>query len=172
MQTTSVKLNETIIEPRFSEIDALGIVHHSRYIPWVEEANFNFVRNVLKISRKELLKMEMYNPIKKILIDYKNHVGWNDKVLVECHMVYSQFSFFIMKNILRSMNEEKKVFAEVEVKVLITDRNLKLKIMAPDFFMNKIENAAENYPEYFSILKEATQNTSNKYVGNTESTIL
>lgn len=160
MQGTTVKRNETIIEPRFSEIDALGIVHHSRYIPWVEEANFNFVRNVLEISRKDLINMEMYNPIKKIEIDYKNHVGWDDKVLVECHMEYSQFAFFTMKNTLRSLVNAKKVFAEVQVKVLITDKNLRLKLMAPDFFTDKIAVAAQNYPEYFTKVESTSKSIS------------
>lgn len=161
MEVSTIRPNETIIEPRFSEIDALGIVHHSRYIPWVEEANFNFVKNVIQLSRKDLINMEMSNPIKKIEIDYKNHISWDDKVLVKCHMEYSQFAFFNMKNTLISLGDEEKKFAEVKVKVLITDKKLKLKLMAPDFFANKVEIAASTFPEYFTKIEKTAQNYRN-----------
>ena len=37
------ELNEIVVKPRFSEIDSLCIVHHSRFILWAEEAKFSFV---------------------------------------------------------------------------------------------------------------------------------
>jgi len=150
IENVHIEPNQTIIKPRFSEIDALSIVHHSRYIPWVEEANFNFVENILKISRRELFEMNMYNPIKKVECTYKNHITWEDKVLIKTHMYYSNFAYFIMQNKLCCYTNPKKIFAQTKVQILITDKKLKLNLLAPDFFINRIKKAQIKYPQYFT----------------------
>jgi acyl-CoA thioesterase FadM len=153
METTILKLNETLIKPRFKEIDALAIVHHSCYIPWVEEANFNFVENILGISRRSLFELDMYNPIHSVNCKYKNHITWEDKVIVSSHMHYSKFAYFEMENVLRCSKNEKKVFARARVKLLITNKQLELKLLAPDFFIKSIKTAEERYPNFFTPLE-------------------
>ena len=38
------RINETTLRVRYAETDAMGIVHHSRYIPWFEVGRVNFLR--------------------------------------------------------------------------------------------------------------------------------
>ncbi|NCW48253.1 MAG: hypothetical protein EBV88_02085, partial [Actinobacteria bacterium] len=35
-----------IVRVRFSETDAMGIVHHSRYLPYMEEARVEYLRHI------------------------------------------------------------------------------------------------------------------------------
>lgn len=153
METKTLALNETLVKPRFSEVDALAIVHHSRYIPWVEEANFNFVENILGISRRALFELDMYNPINSIECKYKNHVNWEDQVVVSSHMHYSKFAYFEMENVLRCFKDRRKIFANTRVRLLITNKQLELKLMAPDFFMKSIKTAEEKHPNFFTPLE-------------------
>jgi len=34
------------VRARFAETDAMGIVHHSRYLPWLEEARVAYLRSI------------------------------------------------------------------------------------------------------------------------------
>jgi len=145
----TTELNEIMIKPRFSEIDSLSIVHHSRYILWAEEANFNFVERVLNVSRKELFDMDIYNPIQKLEFKYKNHVVWEDEVLVKTRMEYSQFAFFTMHNLLCCRRNPKKIFAESKVRLVYTNKQLDLRLLVPETFFLKITEAALKYPQYF-----------------------
>ncbi len=40
------RINETTLRVRYAETDAMGIVHHSRYIPWFEVGRVNFLREI------------------------------------------------------------------------------------------------------------------------------
>ena len=40
------RISETTLRVRYAETDAMGIVHHSRYIPWFEVGRVNFLREV------------------------------------------------------------------------------------------------------------------------------
>jgi len=148
--TIDTELNEIVIKPRFSEIDSLLIVHHSRFILWAEEANFNFVERVLEISRKELFELGIYNPIQKLEFKYKNHVVWDDEVLVRTRMEYSQFAFFTMYNTICCRRNPRKIFAESKVRLLYTNKELDLRLLAPETFLRKIKEAETKYPQFFT----------------------
>ncbi len=40
------RISETTLRVRYAETDAMGIVHHSRYIPWFEVGRVNFLREI------------------------------------------------------------------------------------------------------------------------------
>ena len=40
------RVSETTLRVRYAETDAMGIVHHSRYIPWFEVGRVNFLREI------------------------------------------------------------------------------------------------------------------------------
>jgi len=147
--TIDTALNEIVIKPRFSEIDSLSIVHHSRFILWAEEANFNFVEKVLEISRKELFELGIYNPIQKLEFKYKNHVVWEDEVVVRTRMEYSQFAFFIMHNHICCRKNPKKTFAESKTRLLYTTKELDLRLLVPEQFFLKIKEAEAKHPQFF-----------------------
>ncbi|MCJ7934771.1 MAG: hypothetical protein MUW56_14370 [Chryseobacterium sp.] len=145
----TLELNEILIKPRFCEIDSLLIVHHSRFIPWVEEANFNFVEQVLNISRKQLFEIDLYNPIHKLEFMYKNNVKWDDELIVSTVMEYNQFALFTMHNTISCRKNPSKIFATAKISLLIANKELKLKLLMPDFYLSKIKQAEKVYPQYF-----------------------
>ena len=145
----TTELNETVVKPRFCEIDSLLIVHHSRFIPWMEESNFSFVERVLNIPRKHLFEMEIYNPVQSLECTYKNHITWDDEVLIKTTMEYSQFASFTMHNVLCCKKNPAKIFARAKVRLLITNKELKMKLLAPEFLITRIREAEAKYPAYF-----------------------
>jgi YbgC/YbaW family acyl-CoA thioester hydrolase len=147
-----IGINEIIIKPRFCDIDSLLIVHHSRFVVWVEEANFTFFEKVVDMAKKDFLDLDMYNPIKKISIAYKNSIRWEDEVVVSSRMEYSRFAQFKMYNTLYCKNNPNKIFARAEVELLITNKELGLTLMAPDFFLKRINAAEKKHPLYFKYL--------------------
>lgn len=146
----NLELNQTLIKPRFCEIDSLKITHHSKYIPWLEEASFNFVERVIGISRQELMDMDIYNPISSLNCEYKKGVRWSDQVLISIHMYYSKIAYFTMKSTLTSYIDPNVCFALANVKHIYTDKNLNLKLSTPSSFYDRIGIAAKKYPNYFT----------------------
>ena len=53
--------SETRLVVRYAETDMMGIVHHSRYYPWFEQARTDFVKKI-GYSYSELEKMGFLLP--------------------------------------------------------------------------------------------------------------
>lgn len=144
------KINQIIIEPRFCEIDSLKIVHHSRYVAWYEESYFNFLQNVIGLSKKYLLNLGIYNPIASLNCNYKQSVRWNDIVLITTRMNYSSLAYFVMEHKLTTLANPQKVIATANIKHIFTDSNLKLMISTPEKYLSLIEHSVNKHPQCFT----------------------
>lgn len=66
---------------RFAETDAMGIVHHSRYLPYLEEARVEYLR-ALGHPYTELRKDGVDYAVLEAFVQYRQPLRFDDEVVV------------------------------------------------------------------------------------------
>ena len=77
--------SETRLVVRYAETDMMGIVHHSRYYPWFEQARTDFVKKI-GYSYSELEKMGFLLPLTETQCRYLYGLKYEDEVLIKCRL--------------------------------------------------------------------------------------
>ena len=95
MEDTRVEVYETPaklkIKPyehhvKYYETDQMGIVHHSNYIRFMEEARMDLMEQ-MGLSYKQMEAMEIISPVLSISCDYHSMVHFDDVVVIETKLV-------------------------------------------------------------------------------------
>lgn len=127
----------------YYETDRMGIVHHSNYIRYLEEARCYWLEKV-EMPFSLLEENGITIPVLGVNCTYKYHVTFDDTILINVFVKeYSGVRMTIGYDV-----KDKKTGKTVllgETKHCFTDKNLKpinLKKYAPDF-SNKIEDLLE-----------------------------
>ncbi len=79
MQYTS----ESRLTVRYAETDMMGIVHHSRYYPWFEQARTDFIKKS-GYTYSGLEKMGILLPLTETQCRYLYGLKYEDEVVVTC----------------------------------------------------------------------------------------
>lgn len=66
-------------EAKYYETDQMGIIHHSNYIRWMEEARIDFL-NQIGISYRKLEEMGIISPVLDVKCKYERMVKFGDIV--------------------------------------------------------------------------------------------
>ncbi len=76
----------TNLTVRYAETDMMGIVHHSRYYPWFEQARTEFIKQTgMKYS--DLEKMGILLPVTETGARYLKGLTYEDEAAIETRMV-------------------------------------------------------------------------------------
>lgn len=67
---------------KYYETDQMGIVHHSNYIRWMEEARMDFMEQ-MGCSYKAMEAAEIISPVLSVHCEYKSMVHFSDTVVIE-----------------------------------------------------------------------------------------
>ena len=84
---------------RFAETDAMGIVHHSRYLPYLEEARVEFLRHIgrpydqIRADGVDFAVLEAH-------VTYRRPLHFDDKVTVHVAMGTVHRAWFTMQYLL------------------------------------------------------------------------
>lgn len=70
---------------KYYETDQMGIIHHSNYVKWMEEARMNLMEQI-GLSYKQMEEMEIVSPVISISVDYSSMVHFDDTVVIETHV--------------------------------------------------------------------------------------
>lgn len=118
----------------YYETDKMGVVHHSNYIRYLEEArSYWLMQEGMPFEKFEEKGITI--PILAVNIEYKKHVTFADSILIEVFV--KEYNGVRMK-VEYKVTEEKtgKTVIKAETKHCFTDTNLKpinLKKQAPEF---------------------------------------
>ncbi len=131
-----VKIVQFIFERKvnYYETDKMGVVHHSNYIRYMEEARCAWLV-YLKMPFEEFEKKQITIPVLGVTCNYKYHATYGDTIII--NMFVKEYSGVRM-TIGYEMKDKKsgKTFLTGETKHCFTDINLKpinLKKYAPEF---------------------------------------
>ena len=73
----------------YYETDRMGIVHHSNYIRWFEEARDDFMRQ-LGVPYSKLEERGIIIPVLTVSATYRKHLTYEDDVKIQLH--YKKFT--------------------------------------------------------------------------------
>ena len=74
-------ISETKLRVRYAETDAMGIVHHSRYIPWFELGRSDWLREA-GLPYSEFEKMGYYLTVTEVCARYYHSAVYDEIVTV------------------------------------------------------------------------------------------
>ncbi len=77
--------SETRLTVRYAETDMMGIVHHSRYYPWFEQARTDFIKRS-GLTYSEMERMGIMLPLTETQCRYLYGLKYEDEVLVTCRI--------------------------------------------------------------------------------------
>ena len=72
---------------KYYETDQMGIVHHSNYIRWMEEARMDLMEQ-MGYSYKSMEDAEIISTVISVACEYKSMVHFSDTVLIETKISY------------------------------------------------------------------------------------
>jgi len=79
------RISETSLRVRYAETDAMGIVHHSRYIPWFEVGRIHYLREI-GIPYKQIEEMGYLFVITELGARYHMPARFDDVVTIRTWM--------------------------------------------------------------------------------------
>lgn len=107
----------------YYETDKMGIVHHSNYIRFLEEARSRWMEE-LGIPMEKLEKEGYTIPTLEVDCKYKYHVTSGDTIIIEPYITeYNGVRMTVKYNVIDE--KTKNVVVDAYTKHCFTDRNLK-----------------------------------------------
>lgn len=67
---------------KYYETDQMGIIHHSNYIKWMEEARMDLMEQI-GLSYKQMEEMEIISPVLSVEVEYRSMVHFDDVVVIQ-----------------------------------------------------------------------------------------
>lgn len=78
-------ISETYLTVRYAETDMMGIVHHSRYYPWFEQARTDFIKKI-GMTYSEMERQGVQLPLTETGAKYYYGLKYEDEVVVKCRL--------------------------------------------------------------------------------------
>ena len=127
----------------YYETDKMGIIHHSNYIRWFEEARLDFLEQAgFPYGRMEEIGLQI--PVLSVSCQYKTAVRFNDTVCIKMRIEeFNGFKFTITYTVTNEQTGE--LHATGETSHFFVDGNLR-----PVRTKNK-------YPDIYNVFFEALQ---------------
>lgn len=133
-------IHETKIIPRYAETDQMGIIHHSVYAIWYEQARTEYFEeigiNYAKIEKEDGL----ITPIVELNCKYKKPAFYNEEVIVKTKLIevspvkFSlEYSIYNLKNEIINIGITTLVWADSENMKIVN-----LKKVKPDLYKKMV----------------------------------
>lgn len=109
-------MNDIIYERKINyyETDRMGVVHHSNYIRYLEEARCLFLEKV-GMPFSDFENQEITIPVLGVNCSYKHHVTFDDTLLIKVHIKeYSGVRLTISYDVTDKKNGNTVIIAETK----------------------------------------------------------
>ena len=127
----------------YHETDQMGVIHHSNYFRWLEEARVYFL-DELGLSYKKMEEIGIISPVVSISADYRKPVKFDDVVLIYIKITkYSGIKLELEYEIRDKQTDEIRVIASSKHCFIKDNSIVSLKKEYPDFdkkFLNYVDN--------------------------------
>lgn len=77
-----INLNKTKHRVRYADTDHFGVVYYARYLNWLEAGRTEILRDN-GISYADYEKKDMFAPVVKLEIEYKNPIRYDEIAVIE-----------------------------------------------------------------------------------------
>lgn len=133
----------TKIVPRYAETDQMGIIHHSVYAIWYEQARTEFF-NEIGFRYDEVEKNGVMTPLIELSCEYKRPAYYNQEVEVRTKIIKLTPVKFILEYDI--YNQENQLINIGKTTLAWAD--------AKTF---KIINLQKKYPEVYQLIEKAVE---------------
>lgn len=127
----------------YHETDQMGVIHHSNYFRWLEEARVYFL-DQLGLSYKHMEEIGIISPVVSIAAEYKKPVKFDEVVLIFIKIAkYTGVKLELEYEIRNKETNELMVSANSKHCFVKNESVISLKREYPDFndiFLNYLEN--------------------------------
>jgi len=123
----SPKESDIIYERRahYHETDQMGIVHHSNFIKWFEEARIHLMKEI-GTSYKIMEEEGVISPVVNVFCEYKTMVRFDDEVFIHIKIIdYNSIAFKVKyrltnedESISYAIGESKHCFLSKEMRII------------------------------------------------------
>lgn len=124
----------------YHETDKMGVVHHSNYIKWMEDARVAFL-NKLGCPFKSLEANGFFSPVVDVQCSYKSSVMFDDIICIDVDVVKVSSARFILKYSFLNSSQNNILCAEGQSTHCFTDK------------LGKVLNISKSIPVLFEHLK-------------------
>lgn len=116
-----------VLHARFSDTDLYGVVHHSNYLKWAEEARISLMEEILAISLFDLEQEQIRFPVINIEGKYIKPVKAREEITISLLLYYNQTSK--LKFVYRILNSKQEVvFKGMTEHVALAGQQMLLKL--------------------------------------------
>ena len=127
----------------YHETDQMGVIHHSNYFRWLEEARVYFL-DELGLSYKHMEEIGIISPVVSIAAEYKKPVKFDEIVVIYIRITkYTGIKLELEYEIRDKETNELMVSANSKHCFVKNESVISLKREYPDFndiFLNYLEN--------------------------------
>ena len=127
----------------YHETDQMGVIHHSNYFRWLEEARVYFLDH-LGLSYKHMEEIGIISPVVSIAAEYKKPVKFDEVVLIYIKIAkYTGVKLELEYEIRDKETNELMVSANSKHCFVKNESVISLRREYPDFndiFLNYLEN--------------------------------
>lgn len=136
------------VRARFSDTDLYGVVHHSNYFRWIEEARIELLEEIVGLSVDWLEAENIRFPVINVEGKYRRPVYAREVVYVNTYLYYSRLAKLTFK--YEVVDADNKVyFTALTDHAVIRDNKMLLKV--PDEFDAHIRKKISEYGEGYYI---------------------
>lgn len=97
---------------KYHETDQQGIIHHSNYVKWMEDARMNLMEQ-LGLGYKQMETMELMSPVLSMSIEFRSVVKFDDTVVIDTQMIsYDGYKMEIAYRIYDKKTGEDRAIAK------------------------------------------------------------
>ncbi|HRR75800.1 MAG TPA: acyl-CoA thioesterase [Ruminococcus sp.] len=134
---------------RFSDTDLYGVVHHSNYFRWLEEARIQLMEDILGYSVSWMEEHALRFPVIHVDGKYRQSVFAGENVEISVYLRYTGAARLEFTYTVRNESGKVCFTAETENAVLRGDRML---LKMPEEIDSRIREKIEEYGKGFIIL--------------------
>ena len=104
MKEESEKTYTYYRKAQYHETDQMGIIHHSNYVKWMEEARIGYMSR-MGFSYKKVEELGVISPVVEISVAYRKPVFFDDEIRIRVGILSSIMEFLwnlIMNFLMRA----------------------------------------------------------------------
>lgn len=134
---------EYVIKPRFSDTDSYGVMHHSSYFKWFEEARCTFSKEILKFEEDLLNGNSIKFPVIECSCRFKESVIYGDEVKIYLKFLIGKSAKITFE--YKAVNlRSNRICAVGKTTHMFLDENNRICLNTPELLLEKFKELEES----------------------------
>ena len=128
--------DQTILRPRYGEVDQMGYVYHGNYVNYCHQARTELMRK-LGIEDKQLESLQIMMPVITMNLHYHKPAGYDDELIV--HTLIDKMPATRMHFRFKIVNRKKELICDAETIVVFVNSKTRKPLRTPPIVKDALE---------------------------------